>query len=47
MPDGETYNGVRNILPESYANTLQIGDVLNNDEYNPLIWSRKEAALAR
>jgi ectoine hydroxylase-related dioxygenase (phytanoyl-CoA dioxygenase family) len=47
MSDDETYSGVRNILPESYAETLQIGDLLDNDEYNPLIWSRKEAALAR
>lgn len=47
MPDGETFNGVRNVLPESYASTLQIGDVLDNDQTNPLIWSRQEAALAR
>jgi ectoine hydroxylase-related dioxygenase (phytanoyl-CoA dioxygenase family) len=46
MPDGETFNGERNILPQSYLDTLQIGDVLNNDQYNPLIWSRQETAHA-
>ena len=38
MPDGETFNGQRNVLPQSYVDTLQVGDVLNNDEFNPLIW---------
>ena len=40
MPDGATFNGQRNILPEEYFQTLQIGDVLDNQEQNPLIWSR-------
>jgi hypothetical protein len=47
MPDGETFNGERNVLPQSYIDTLKIGDVLNNDQYNPLIWSRREAIVAR
>jgi len=41
MPDGSTFNGTRNILPEEYFNSLKVGDVLNNDQQNPLIWSRK------
>jgi ectoine hydroxylase-related dioxygenase (phytanoyl-CoA dioxygenase family) len=40
MPDGETFNGVRNILPEAYFNSLQLGDVLNDDSVNPLIWHK-------
>jgi ectoine hydroxylase-related dioxygenase (phytanoyl-CoA dioxygenase family) len=40
MPDGSTFNGTRNILPEEYFASLQIGDVLNNDEQNPLIWKK-------
>lgn len=40
MPDGSTFNGVPNILPKEYRETLQVGDILNNDEQNPLIWSR-------
>lgn len=38
MPDGNTYNGIPNILPDTYVNTLEIGDVLDNDEQNPLIY---------
>jgi phytanoyl-CoA hydroxylase len=40
MPDGSTFNGTKNILPEEYFKSLKIGDVLNNDEVNPLIWSK-------
>ncbi|GGG75365.1 phytanoyl-CoA dioxygenase [Parapedobacter pyrenivorans] len=38
MPDGNTYNGIPNILPDAYVKTLQIGDVLDNDEQMPLIY---------
>ena len=38
MPDGETFNGTRNILPDDYFQTLTVGDVLNDDKINPLIW---------
>ena len=40
MPDGSIFNGRRNILPEDYFNALQIGDTLNNDTVNPLIWHK-------
>jgi phytanoyl-CoA hydroxylase len=40
MPDGATFNGKRNILPEEYINTLKEGDVLENDEQNPLVWHK-------
>ena len=40
FPDGETYNGQPDTLPEAYHMTLQKGDVLNDDRYLPLIWSR-------
>lgn len=40
MPDGSTYNGTANILPPEYRYSLQIGDVLNDDVINPLIWKR-------
>jgi hypothetical protein len=40
MPDGSTFNGQRNILPESYFRTLRVGDVLNDPQQNPLIWKR-------
>ena len=38
MPDGCTFNGKKNILPEAYFNSLEIGDVLDNDTQNPLVW---------
>jgi len=38
MPDGNTYNGTPNILPENYVNRLKIGDLLDSDEQNPLIY---------
>lgn len=40
MPDGSTFNGKTNILPKAYLETLQVGDVLNNDKQNPLIWKK-------
>jgi len=40
MPDGNTYNGIPNILPDDYVETLKVGDLLNNDEQNPLIYKR-------
>lgn len=38
MPDGNTYNGEPNILPENYLRTLKVGDLLNNNDQNPLIY---------
>jgi len=40
MPDGNTFNGTANILPEEYLKTLKVGDLLNNDAQNPLIYHR-------
>jgi ectoine hydroxylase-related dioxygenase (phytanoyl-CoA dioxygenase family) len=38
MPDGNTFNGEPNILPDAYLNQLKVGDLLNNEEQNPLIY---------
>jgi ectoine hydroxylase-related dioxygenase (phytanoyl-CoA dioxygenase family) len=38
MPDGNLYNGQPNVLPEPYVSALRIGDILNNEEQNPLIY---------
>ncbi len=38
MPDGTVFNGEPNILPDAYLEKLKIGDLLNNDEQNPLIY---------
>ncbi len=37
MPEGSTFNGKRNILPQDYFETLKIGDTLQNDQWNPLV----------
>lgn len=47
MPIGSTFNGQRNILPESYFKSLQKGDTLANDDWNPAVYvpSASEAVL--
>lgn len=40
MPDGSTFNGKKNVLPEAYFKTLKVGDVLNNEAQNPLIYHK-------
>ena len=38
MPDGCAFNGIQSALPQGYFESLEIGDVLDNDAINPLIW---------
>jgi len=38
MPEGNTFNGEPNILPDAYLSNLKIGDLLNNNNQNPLIY---------
>ena len=38
MPDGSVFNGVRNVLPEEYYASLSVGDILDDDVVNPLVW---------
>ena len=40
MPDGATFNGQANVLPPAYLKILRIGDVLDNEAQNPLIYRR-------
>lgn len=40
MPDGATFNGQQNILPESYVRSLSVGDVLTDDRFNPLLFRK-------
>ena len=45
MPDGARYNGrTHGILGRAYAESLQVGDVLDNDERLPLVWSARARA---
>ncbi len=41
MPDGATFNGAKNVLPDEYFNSLKVGDPLNNEQINRLIWRRE------
>jgi ectoine hydroxylase-related dioxygenase (phytanoyl-CoA dioxygenase family) len=38
MPEGNTFNGEPNILPDAYLSNLKVGDPLNNNDQNPLIY---------
>lgn len=40
MPDENVYNGQPNILPDAYLKTIKVGDLLNNDAQNPLIYKK-------
>lgn len=40
MPDGSLFNGKQNVLPDDYFNTLKIGNVLDNEAQNPLIYHK-------
>jgi phytanoyl-CoA hydroxylase len=44
MPEGNLFNGEPNILPEAYLHTLKVGDLLNNDQQNPLIYHKSTIA---
>jgi ectoine hydroxylase-related dioxygenase (phytanoyl-CoA dioxygenase family) len=39
MPEGSTFNGKQNVLPRAYFESLEIGDVLRNDDWNPLVYA--------
>jgi ectoine hydroxylase-related dioxygenase (phytanoyl-CoA dioxygenase family) len=38
MPEGAIFNGQQNILPDAYFRSLKAGDVLENDDWNPLVY---------
>ena len=40
MPDGCTFNGQQNVLPPAYFESLEVGDLLDNEDQNPLVYSR-------
>jgi ectoine hydroxylase-related dioxygenase (phytanoyl-CoA dioxygenase family) len=39
MPVGSTFNGARNVLPKAYFESLKKGDVLENDDWNPVVYA--------
>ena len=40
MPDGSVFNGQQNVLPREYFERLRPGDVLDNDDWNPMVARR-------
>jgi ectoine hydroxylase-related dioxygenase (phytanoyl-CoA dioxygenase family) len=40
MPDGSVFNGKQNVLPDEYFKSLKIGDPLNNESQNPLVYHK-------
>ena len=40
MPDGATFNGEPNILSDEQVAKLEIGDALDDESQNPLVWSK-------
>lgn len=42
MPDGNTFNGIQNILSDDELTRLKIGDPLNNNDLTPLIYSKNK-----
>jgi ectoine hydroxylase-related dioxygenase (phytanoyl-CoA dioxygenase family) len=46
MPEGAVFNGNRNVLPPDYFRSLTVGDVLDNEAQNPLVYSRRGADAA-
>jgi len=39
-----TFNGIKNILSDAQVSRLKIGDLLNDDLQNPLIYSNAKKA---
>ena len=40
MPDGATFNGTQNILTDEQVAVLDIGDALDDERQNPLVWRK-------
>jgi ectoine hydroxylase-related dioxygenase (phytanoyl-CoA dioxygenase family) len=45
MPDGSTFNGIKNILTDEQVARLKPGDLMNDDAQNPLIYSSKRSSV--
>lgn len=40
MPDGSTFNGTQNVLPDRYFESLTLSSPLQDDAFNPLVFVR-------
>ncbi len=41
MPDGAKFNGIQNILSDEQIAKLEIGEVLDDENQTPLVWSKQ------
>jgi len=46
MPEGSTFNGQQNILPDAYFKSLKEGDLMQNDDWNPVVYKQEQMANA-
>jgi phytanoyl-CoA hydroxylase len=46
MPVGSTFNGHQNVLTREYFKSLKVGDVLENDDYNPVVYAREQRPVS-
>jgi len=44
MPEGSVFNGRQDVLSSDYFKTLNVGDVLNDNEVHPLLWRQEKPA---
>lgn len=44
MPVGSTFNGQQNVLSLDYFESLSKGDLLANNDWNPVVWARGSTA---
>lgn len=47
MPDGATFNGIKNILTDEQVSKLKVGDLLNDETQNPLIYAETHEAITK
>jgi len=47
MPDGSTFNGQKNVLPDAYFKSLKPGDLIDDARQVPLIWKRPASGPKR
>ena len=40
LPEGAVYSGIQNVLSDEYVDKLRVGEILDNDEELPLVWSK-------
>lgn len=45
MPDGSTFNGQQNVLSDAQVARLKVGDVLQDEDQNPLIYHKDKSRI--